>query len=159
MRSRFPVPIAILILVGLLSLPVVIHYQDRAGRQRASEVGGCIHNMSYLGRVLLRYEEAYGHFPPASVGHNSEGWIDLLRQFRMEKKQLGIDDELKCPVDKADSVTSYQLNPALAGRCLETISESEWSTTPLLFEKKHRGNHGFVFFLDSRVDKIHAKGS
>lgn len=138
----------LMILLGLIIAPTLVRYRP------LPPIVECQYKIRFLGRALELYAEDFGgRFPLGSYVHSGQRsqWLDSLIKWRGSHGYTGTGKHLKCPNDTTRSVTSYDLNPKLAGHSTSEIPDSAKSSTPLLRERPFPGNHGMVYYLNGHV--------
>jgi prepilin-type processing-associated H-X9-DG protein len=121
----------------------------------------CSDELHDLHLALLSYTMDYkGVLPPAgwNEAHNQPQWIssleDWARQSVHDDGEKWIHYALKCPLDSSSEPFSYNLNPDLAGKNIESIPEKMWGLVPLALERPHRHSHGNILYLDGNVKRV-----
>lgn len=107
----------------------------------------CADHLRSCGRVLIRYAVAHNRLP-LSVPITSPQWVQALRENKTTPSHI-----LKCPSDRTSTVTSYALDPGVAGRSLEEIPRKKWRFVALVYELPFSGNHHHVCYLDGHVER------
>jgi len=105
--------------------------------------------VNIAGRLQLEGVDAGGKLPLS--GQDSDGnplWVrSLLPDVPSERLSW-----LKCPLDRSKRISSYDLDPDVAGRDLNTIPPDERKDTVVLREMCFPGSHGHIVYLDGHVE-------
>ena len=144
----------LLVLAGLILLIVVFLFllEIFTAGHPPSKRTVCRHHMLNLGNYVLLYADKTGRLP------NSSRWVKEVRDWLPDDStREWYARMLKCPEDRSNSETSYEMNPDLSGRRLaefENIPTSQYVQTVLLREKQFPGSHGWIVYLDGHAERL-----
>lgn len=140
----------LLLILGLVLFLHLVFRRDYTDPGRQLEL-----NIVALGKALISYTEDYeGRFPPSGIRQETQypSWVNALNQWSQGKEGMdNLTSKLKSPLDKSSSVTSFEMNPAIAGRSLRNISYKDRAHTVLLSEKSYVGSRGYRYYLNGWI--------
>lgn len=109
----------------------------------------CKKNIENLGNALLSYTNKHNGIIPGIEIDGKPYW--KIIEDNNENEASDISKKLKCYSDTTDDPTSYILNESLSGKSLDSIPESEYSKTALIYEHPTGKYHRWAFYLDGIV--------